>query len=105
MMAVGDRTAKRRKQITDRLAFALTTSGNEWTTTRGFTEILANQRKNPPSNQRKRSTVTMRYLPTTHQIAKFVKMDERFEENPTDKLRQKEYRLKQSVFDSVEASQ
>jgi len=94
-MAVGDRTAKRRKQITDRLAFALTTSGNQWTTTRGFTEILADQRKNPPAIQRKRSTVTMRYMPTTHQIAKFVKMDERFEENPNEKLRQKEYRLKQ----------
>lgn len=95
MMAVGDRTAKRRKQITDRLAFALTTSGNPWTTTRGLTEMLADQRKNPPANQRKRSTVTMRYMPTSHQIAKFVKMDERFEENPNEKLRQKEYRLKQ----------
>lgn len=104
-MAVGDRTAKRRKQITDRLAFSLKEKGNPWLTTRGMTELLADQRKNPPTNQRKRSTVTMRYLPTTHQIAKFVKLDERFEENTAEKLRQKQYRLKQSALDSTEASQ
>jgi hypothetical protein len=98
VMAVGDRTQKRRKQITDRLAFALTTNGNQWTTARGLTEMLADQRKNPPTNQRKRSTVTMRYMPTNHQIAKFVKLDERFEENPAEKLRQKEYRLKENLI-------
>jgi len=101
-MAVGDRTAK---QITDRLAFSLKEKGNPWLTTRGMTELLADQRKNPPTTQRKRSTVTMRYLPTTHQIAKFVKLDERFEENTAEKLRQKQYRLKQSALDSAEASQ
>lgn len=105
MMAIGDRTQKRRLQITDRLAFSLKERGNPWLTTRGMTELLADQRKNPPANQRKRSTVTMRYMPTSHQIAKFVKMDERFEENPAEKLRQKQYRLKQSTLDSMEVEQ
>ena len=102
MMAIGDRTQKRRLQITDRLALSLKERGNPWLTTRGMTEILSQQRT---GLKKTRAVVNMRYMPTTHQLAKFVKMDERFEENPAEKLRQKEYRLKQTTLDSMEASQ
>ena len=91
-MAIGDRTQKRRKQITDRIVIALTVNDNAWTTTRELTGMLLDNTSNSEAERRRKPRhVTMRYLPTPLQLAQFMRIDGRFEQRRTGK--QNQYRL------------
>lgn len=112
MMAIGDRTQRRRKQVTDRIVIALTGNDNQWASSREITGMLLdNNILTDAENKRLRDRqttaalhssrpprskprhVTNRYLPTTHQISMFIRMDDRFEINANEK--QMLYRLKE----------
>ena len=110
MMAIGDRTQRRRKQVTDRIVIALTGNDNQWASSREITGMLLdnniltdaeNKRlrdrqttaalhSSPPSRSKPRH-VTMRYLPTPLQLAQFMRVDGRFEHRQAGN--QKQYRL------------
>tara|TARA_R100001377_G_scaffold76195_1_gene53008 strand:+ start:829 stop:1173 length:345 start_codon:yes stop_codon:yes gene_type:complete len=109
-MAIGDKSKRRRTQITDRLVIALTITDNAWASTRELTGMLLDNNTladaenkrlrdrqttaalhSSPVSRSKPRHVTMRYLPTSLQLAQFMRMDERFEQRQAGKS--KEYRL------------